>query len=163
MRIAGCGQENIIRTSAQDALHILKEESNILVACTFQNGQEIDSDIDVFTSYFSRLCLLPPSFSSRFLLLNTTLTSPRLNLCSLENKSASSKKEQLEDVLHRLKCSRICCSEGCIVREEGNSTKIACAFGFRARSVPSTSESDSLVHILSYRVRALDSVCLAAA
>jgi hypothetical protein len=163
LRIAGCGQENVVQTSAQDALCILKEESNILVACTFQNGQDFDSDIELFTSYFSRMGLLPPSFSTSFLLLSNTLTSPRLNLCSIEKQGALSKREQLDKVLNRLNCSRICCCEGSIVREESNSTKIACAFGFRARNVPSTSENVSLVHILPYRVRTLNSVYLAAA
>jgi hypothetical protein len=153
LRIAGCGQENVVETAADDALHILKEENNILVACTFQNGQELSSDIDIFTSYFSRLCLLPPSFTARFLLLSNTLTNPRLNLSSIRNEGAFGKIEQLGEVLRRLNCSRICSSEGSIVREEGSSTKIACSFGFRQRSTSTDAANPSLIHVLTYRVR----------
>jgi hypothetical protein len=104
--------------------------------------------------------LLPPSFSARFLLLSNSLTTPRLNLSSIKSESALSKIDQVEEVLRQLNCSRICRSQGILVREEGKNTKIACAFGFRESRPPSNPENPSLVHVLTYRVRIFVITCV---
>ena len=116
----------------------LQNDNNVLISCKFRNIGNIQSVNDILKSYYSRLNLLPPTFSSRFVLSHHSSLLPPLDLHSIPEdprlETMSSKKESLEDLLRRLRCVRIFSSEGQIIKEEENLI-ITCAFGFRPAAV----------------------------
>ena len=137
-------------------MQILKSENNILVACKFQIAEILHGQIEMI-SFFRRLSLLPPVFTTRFVLLDHKEHVPHVDLFNAARTPGlnltNHKRDAFENLLQRLKCVRICSSEGKCFKEDRN-VMITCAFGFRASAAPTSTDSDSdlHIHILAYEV-----------
>jgi hypothetical protein len=154
LRVDGSGQKKVIQTTRDEALQILKNEKNVLVACRFQM-MDAFRDHGTLLKYFRRLSSLPPAFTARLIWLEWGAHIPSIDVSSApQNNVFETKLESsnlLEKLLNRLKCARICTSQGKIVKETED-LMVNCAFGFRQRISQSPPDSLSLVHILAYDV-----------
>jgi hypothetical protein len=156
LRFEGSGEQSCVHTSFEDVEHILKQEDNMLVACYFNfrehNSQGV-STAETFKTLASRICFLPPSFTSRFMMFEDQISRLDLDLNSKSRSrrpifSCHNERDQFERVLQGLDCKRTVVGHSKV----GNYL-VTCGFGFRTSPIPKIDKHSLPIHVFAYRVR----------
>ena len=139
VRCFGLGDERLLQTSKEEALQFLEFESNVLVAITFQHGDQRAAEL---SQMISRFHVLPPPFECQASLQLSAEDSRVVEYaggqCMEGAMGINEKTAQLSSALRKWGCSRIMHGHG-----HWENCVLFCAAGFRRRSQEGPADSEA--------------------